>query len=119
MIGSPGTGTGQFTQPSDIAVSANGRVYVADGAGRVEVFGPDGSYLTTFGSLGSGPGQFMSPSGVSVGPNGLVYVADQTNARVGRFFDPDAWISGTNTFTNPQTDRPASRPEPDNCLARP
>ena len=102
-IGSPGTGAGQFTQPSDVAVSASGRVYVTDGAGRVEVFGSDGSYQTTFGSPGSGPGQFMSPSGVTVGPSGLVYVVDQTNARVARFFDPDAWVSGTNTFTNPLT----------------
>ena len=39
-------------------------------------FGPDGSFLKTWGSYGTGNGQFDNPSGIAVNSSGFVYVAD-------------------------------------------
>ena len=48
-LGLTGTGRGQLNRPSDVAVDAEGDVYVCDwGNSRVQVFGPDGRFLTSF-----------------------------------------------------------------------
>jgi sugar lactone lactonase YvrE len=101
-IGSSGSGGGQFDNPYAVAVSGNGNIYVADtGNDRVEIFNSSGGYQSSFGSLGSGNGQFNGPQGLAVSDSGMVYVSDYNNNRVERFFDPSAWVSGTNTFTDP------------------
>jgi tripartite motif-containing protein 71 len=62
------------------------RVYVADfGNDRVQVFGSDGSVLSSLGARGSGDGQFQRPAGVAVGSDGTVFVTDHFNDRVERF----------------------------------
>ncbi len=76
-IGERGDGDGQLNLPRDIAVGADGRLYVVDGANfRVQVFEPDGGYVRSFGSIGVYPGQFSRPKGVDTDPAGNVYVTD-------------------------------------------
>ena len=42
-------GRGQLTRPSDVTVDSDGDVYVCDWANdRVQVYGPDGGFITTF-----------------------------------------------------------------------
>jgi DNA-binding beta-propeller fold protein YncE len=61
-------------------------VYVADfGNDRVQVFGFDGSLISSFGSRGSGDGQFQRPADVAVGQDGTLFVTDHFNDRVERF----------------------------------
>ena len=76
-------GQGQLSCPIDVAVHANGQVYVADsGYHRVTVLTQDGQLVCTFGSYGGGAGQFSNPYGIAVSPDGQVYVSDYSNGRV-------------------------------------
>ena len=91
-IGERGSAPGQFNLARDIAVAADGRVYVVDGGNfRVQVFESDGSYVDTFGSIGVYPGQFSRPKGVDTDSDGNVYVTD---AAFGNFqiFDRDGQL---------------------------
>jgi DNA-binding beta-propeller fold protein YncE len=94
--GTPGSGDRQFTKPQGVAIGAGGEVYVADscidpltapevGNNRVQVFSPDGIYLTQWGGYGTGDGQFSNPEGVAVDADGEVYVVDSNNHRVEKF----------------------------------
>jgi sugar lactone lactonase YvrE len=83
LWGSAGGGPGQLDLPMGLALDAAGNVYVADTWNhRVQVFAPDGSFLTQWGSYGSAPGQFYRPMGIAVGADGRVYVADTYNNRI-------------------------------------
>jgi DNA-binding beta-propeller fold protein YncE len=78
-----GTGDGQFAEASDVAVDADGNVYVVDsGNNRIQAFTSGGAYLTQWGTLGNGPGQFDWPLGVAVAASGSVYVADWRSHRI-------------------------------------
>ena len=47
-IGEPGQGAGKLRRPSDVAVDADGDVYVTDwGQSKVEVYDADGGHLTS------------------------------------------------------------------------
>jgi len=88
IIGSAGSGQGQFSSPRNVAVSEDGQIYVLDsGNNRVQLFHPDGSFLGQWGSFGTGDGQFNEPWGIAVGPERL-YVADTWNHRI-QVFDRD------------------------------
>ena len=79
--GSPGTGNGQFCQPTDIAVDSFSNVYVAD-CNRIQKFDSSGKFITKWGSPGSGNGQFNYVYGIALDASGNVYVADQGNNRI-------------------------------------
>ena len=71
-----GCGDGEFRQPTAIAVSSTGKIYVVDSMQDViKVYLPDGTFDFSFGSPGSGDGEFNSPSSLSL-YQGSVVVAD-------------------------------------------
>ncbi len=75
--------TDDFKEPSDVAVSKNGRIYVVDGVNnQIKIFNPDGAPLSAFGEKGEGSGQFMYPLGIDVDSIGNIYIADSGNSRV-------------------------------------
>ncbi|MDX2136776.1 MAG: TIGR03663 family protein [Chloroflexota bacterium] len=75
--------TGALNVPIDIAIGADGLVYVADQFGnRVAVFNADGQYMSDFSIASSATGRFERPNGVAVAPDGNVVVADTWNYRV-------------------------------------
>ena len=68
---------GTLSGPTNIALDAAGRVYVADTWNcRIQVFDPNGRFLRTFGSQGVRPGQFVRPKGLGIDSEGHVYVVD-------------------------------------------
>lgn len=74
-------------KPVDVAVSADGQVYVLDETlAQVAVFDKDGNAGPVFGGRGSKHGQFSKPKSIAVSPKGSVFVADTANSRV-QIFD--------------------------------
>jgi hypothetical protein len=128
-FGSSGSGAGQLSSPTGVAIQAtSGNVYVADsGNARVDEFGPGGNFILAFGwgvadgkaraevcasscqagIAGSGPGQFSSPRsiafGVPGGPSaGKVFVGDAGNNVVEKFNGSGGFISTIDGTTTPQ-----------------
>src|SRR3954451_19030992 len=83
VIGTAGTGDGQFSIPYGVAVDGFGNLSVADtGNNRIQKLSPAGRFLAKWGTAGKGNGEFTSPRGVVVDDAGNVYVADHDNNRV-------------------------------------
>lgn len=89
VIGSAGSGEGQFQAPAGIAVSPSGatagNIWVADSENdRVQRFSESGSFLGAFGSSGTGNGQFDTPADAAT-DGSTVWVTDEMNNRVQSF----------------------------------
>lgn len=81
IIGSSGTGNGQFVNPEGLAIDQQGNLYVGDfGYFRVQKLSSSGSWLATWGD-GSGSFQFFYTQGVAVDHQGFVYVVDDWHVR--------------------------------------
>ena len=61
-------------------------MFVADGSNhRVQVFQPDGAFISQFGSFGTGVGQFGSISEIALGPDDSVYLLDDSLNALSKF----------------------------------
>jgi len=71
-------GAGSSSGPEDLAVDAQGNVYVADRVNnRIEKFDTNGKFLATIGTPGSdGHGQLSGPGDITVDGQGNIYVLD-------------------------------------------
>lgn len=73
----------QLNQPSDVAVSNDGQIYVVDGVNsKIRIFDSGGQPVFSFGSPGSQNGQLRFPLGIDLDRSGTVFVADTGNHRV-------------------------------------
>jgi DNA-binding beta-propeller fold protein YncE len=82
-----------FKEPSDVAVSPGGTIYVVDGVNnQIKRFKPGGEALSSFGEAGAGNGQFRYPLGIDADRSGNIYIADAGNHRV-QIFGPDTLFS--------------------------
>lgn len=79
-----------FHYPTNVALAADGSMYITDGYGncRVHKFSPQGELVFSWGELGDGPGQFHLPHGIFLDSQGLVFVADRENNRL-QIFSPE------------------------------
>ena len=92
---------GPFNMVTNVAVAANGDMFISDGYGnaRVHRFSADGELLASWGEPGDGPGQFNLPHGIVVDRSGRVLVADRENSRI-QFFDQDGNYLDSWTWVN-------------------
>lgn len=82
-----------FDQPCDVAVAANGDIFVADGHGaggnnRIVKYNSKGEYIMEWGVTGSERGEFREPHAIAINSEGKVFVGDRYNNRV-QLFDQD------------------------------
>src|SRR3954453_1344968 len=93
-LGATAKGPGGLSSIGGVAVAADGSVYVADGADRIDHFAQDGTLLDSWGSTGTAPGSFhfgagggneYGAGGGAAVSNGSGYVADTRNDRIQRF----------------------------------
>jgi sugar lactone lactonase YvrE len=85
-----GDGPDTFGGPCDVAVAANGDIFVADGHfnSRVVKFDRDGKFIKAWGKRGEGPGEFNLPHTLVIDSRGRVLVGDRSNNRI-QIFDQD------------------------------
>jgi DNA-binding beta-propeller fold protein YncE len=91
--GVAGDAPGMLNGPSDVLVTPNGNIFVADGHGdgtndRIAKFSKDGQFIKAWGHHGSAPGEFNVPHGLAMDSAGRLFVADRSNNRV-EIFDQD------------------------------
>ena len=86
----PGDRLDQFNEPTDMAFSAAGDIYITDGYGnsRILKFDSKGRLLRTWGHPGRNPGEFRTPHAICVDPEERIYVSDRSNDRI-QVFDSE------------------------------
>ena len=91
--GVAGNDGAHFDGPTDVAVAANGDIFVTDGHeaasnNRVVKFSANGRFIKSWGGTGSGPGQFRVPHAIALDSRGRLFVADRDNNRI-QIFDQE------------------------------
>ncbi len=86
---------GLFDEPTDVAVAANGDIFITEGHvggtkgnDRVSKFSKDGKFIKSWGKTGSGPGEFNAPHTIAIDSQGRLFVGDRNNNRI-QIFDQD------------------------------
>lgn len=83
VIGTFGTGPGQFRSPGGVVVHAGGDILVSDTANnRIQRLAPDGSFVASIGA-----DVLSSPRGLAYTADGVLLVADSGSGRIARFAD--------------------------------
>jgi tripartite motif-containing protein 71 len=76
-FGAPGAEEREFRYPFLIALDKDNYMYITDVVNtRVQVFNPDGLFVTVIGGWGVEKGEFFRPKGVAVDKNNRLYVSD-------------------------------------------
>ena len=102
--GVAGNGQYTFNRPTDVAVAANGDIFVTDGHGpnnRVVKYDRTGHFLMSWGGPGDSPGEFDQPHTLTLDSRGRVFVGDRSNGRV-QIFEPDGtFVDAWSQFGRP------------------
>lgn len=100
LVGLNGTEPGQFQRQRDLALAADGSLYVADSENhRIQHLSAEGEVLNVWGGYGdittgqAPPGTFNQPWGIAVAPDGSVFVTDTWNHRVQKFSAEGEFLS--------------------------
>jgi sugar lactone lactonase YvrE len=108
-LGKPGIAGAEpdrFNQPSDVAVAADGAIFVADGHdqgsnARIVKFSKDGKFIKTWGKRGSAAGEFDTPHGLAFDSRGRLFVADRGNNRIQIFDQEGKFLEEWKQFGRP------------------
>ena len=104
--GVPGLDATHFSAPSDVAIAANGDIFVADGHAfegnnRVVKFDRNGKFLKAWGKTGYAPGEFRMLHAIAIDADGRVFVADRGNNRVQIFDQEGKFLAQWTQFGRP------------------
>jgi sugar lactone lactonase YvrE len=84
-----------FGSPTDVAVAADGDIFVSDGHkgcncpnSRIVKFSGDGKFIKVIGKKGPTPGELDQPHALAFDSQGHLFVADRGNNRI-QIFDQD------------------------------
>lgn len=96
-LGTPGVAGSDerhFNQPTDMAITPAGDIFVSDGYlnTRVVHFDKTGRYVKAWGAPGTGPGQFNLVHAIVVDSKGRLYVGDRSNSRIQVFEQSGAFV---------------------------
>lgn len=92
-----------FNRCTNVAVAANGDLYITDGYGnaRVHRYSRDGQHIMSWGEPGVAPGQFNVVHDICCGRDGRIYIADRENHRI-QVFDADGvWLDQWHNLHRP------------------
>jgi len=77
VLGSRGTGPGEFNFPTFICAGADGTIYIVDSMNfRVQLFSNDGEFIGMFGEGGDATGYLARPKGIATDSYGHIYLVD-------------------------------------------
>jgi streptogramin lyase len=108
--GVAGSGEGEFIAPNDVAVGANGDIFVSEGHSsggrvptndRIQKFDKNGKFIMMWGKSGTGPGEFDQPHSLAFDSKGRLFVADRNNNRVQIFDQSGKFIDQWTQFSRP------------------
>ena len=105
--GVPGGGPDHLNSPSDVAIAANGDIFVADshsftdGNNRVVKYSPEGKFIKAWGRTGYAPGEFRMLHSIAIDPDGRVFVADRGNNRIQIFDQEGKFLAQWTQFGRP------------------
>ncbi len=75
-------GPGNFSFPSGLTVTKDGRIWVSDAIRHViQVFNPNGDFLGAVGGVGKAPGEFQYPAALASDGDSLLAIAEVTGNR--------------------------------------
>jgi DNA-binding beta-propeller fold protein YncE len=96
-------GVGPYNLPTNVAVAADGHLFVADGYGnaRIHEFDPQGELVHSWGGPGDDEGQFNVPHGICIDSQGKVLVADRENSRIQHFDRNGAFLGQWSDVVRP------------------
>ena len=107
---------GLFRQPTDVAFSPEGDIFISDGYinSRIAKADKDGNWIKSWGNRGNKPGEFNNPHNIATDAKGNLYVADRGNRRI-QVFDSDGKFLRAITIDVPfdENARPAIGNKPD------
>jgi hypothetical protein len=101
--GESGEDNSHFNQPTDLAISPSGDVFISDGYvnSRVVHYDKNGKFVKAWGKLGVAPGEFSLPHGIAMDSRGRLYVVDRNNGRVQVFEQSGKHITEWRNIINP------------------
>jgi len=105
--GVPGDGEGFLREPTDVAVSPEGIIFVTEGHlkngphSRLTKFTPDGKLIARFGSTGQGHLQLSSPHSIAMDTEGRLFIADRDNNRMMIWNQDGSYIDQWTQFGRP------------------
>ena len=96
----------RFNQPTDVVVSKNGDIFIADGHrgsphNRIVKFSKDGRFIKTWGHKGSGPGELSEPHTIALDSQGRLFVGDRENNRIQIFDQEGKFLTEWKQFGRP------------------